>query len=174
MSRLPKIIILGAFLLMTGLLIEFRQKPEVQSQNETYQVEKVIDGDTLEISRYGKIEKVRLIGIDTPETLDPRKPVQCFGKEASDSAKAMLTGKRVKVDFDPIVGEKDKYGRLLAYIWDGDDLVNLRLIKEGYAHEYTYRSQKYKYQTEFKSAEMVAKESGIGLWSPQTCNGITK
>ena len=86
----------------------------------------------------------------------------------------MLTGKRVKVDFDPIVGEKDKYGRLLAYIWDGDDLVNLRLIKEGYAHEYTYRSQQYKYQTEFKSAEIVAKESGIGLWSPQTCNGITK
>jgi micrococcal nuclease len=141
---------------------------------DTYSVKKVIDGDTLEIERYGKAEKVRMIGIDTPETLDPRKPVQCFGKEASDKSKDLLSGGRVRLEFDPIVGEKDKYNRLLAYVWSDNELVNLKLIKEGYANEYTYRSQSYKYQNEFKNAQTVAKESSIGLWSPQTCNGKTK
>lgn len=174
--RKNKIILAGVLLVLLGLLFAFEKSstPTKTSSADNIQVKKVVDGDTLEIYRYGKIEKVRLIGIDTPETLDPRKPVQCFGKEASDKTKNWLTGKQIKLEFDPIVGEKDKYGRLLAYVWKDGELVNLSLLKEGYAHEYTYRNQNYKYQTEFKAAEKSAKSESIGLWSPQTCNGITK
>ena len=145
------------------------------AQAEEYQVQKVVDGDTIEIFRYGKTEKVRLIGVDTPETMDPRKPVQCFGKEASDNTKHLLEGQKVRIETDPLVGERDKYNRLLAYVWLGrDKLINLDIINNGYAHEYTYRSQSYKYQSDLKSAEKIAKENNLGFWSPQTCNGKTK
>ena len=173
MSKPIKLIIIGLLLFFVAALVSIRETQNNQPK-DTYSVKKVIDGDTIEIERYGKSEKVRMIGIDTPETLDPRKPVQCFGKEASDKSKDLLSGGRVRLEFDPIVGEKDKYNRLLAYVWSDNELVNLKLIKEGYANEYTYRSQSYKYQNEFKNAQTVAKESSIGLWSPQTCNGKTK
>jgi micrococcal nuclease len=173
MSKPIKLIIIGLLLFFAAALVSIRESQNNQPK-DTYSVKKVIDGDTIEIERYGKAEKVRMIGIDTPETLDPRKPVQCFGKEASDKSKDLLSGGRVRLEFDPIVGEKDKYNRLLAYVWSDNELVNLKLIKEGYANEYTYRSQSYKYQNEFKNAQTVAKESSIGLWSPQTCNGKTK
>jgi micrococcal nuclease len=173
MSKPIKFIIIGLLLFFVAALVSIRETQNNQPK-DTYSVKKVIDGDTIEIERYGKAEKVRMIGIDTPETLDPRKPVQCFGKEASDKSKDLLSGGRVRLEFDPIVGEKDKYNRLLAYVWSDNELVNLKLIKEGYANEYTYRSQSYKYQNEFKNAQTVAKESSIGLWSPQTCNGKTK
>lgn len=173
MSKPIKLIIIGLLLFFVAALVSIRETQNNQPK-DTYSVKKVIDGDTIEIERYGKAEKVRMIGIDTPETLDPRKPVQCFGKEASDKSKDLLSGGRVRLEFDPIVGEKDKYNRLLAYVWSNNELVNLKLIKEGYANEYTYRSQSYKYQNEFKNAQTVAKESSIGLWSPQTCNGKTK
>lgn len=173
MSKPIKLIIIGLLLFFVAALVSIRETQNNQPK-DTYSVKKVIDGDTIEIERYGKAEKVRMIGIDTPETLDPRKPVQCFGKEASDKSKDLLSGGRVRLEFDPIVGEKDKYNRLLAYVWSNNELVNLKLIKEGYANEYTYRSQSYKYQNEFKNAQTAAKESSIGLWSPQTCNGKTK
>lgn len=173
MSKPIKLIIIGLLLFFLAALVSIRETRDNQPK-DTYSVKNVIDGDTIEIERYGKAEKVRMIGIDTPETLDPRKPVQCFGKEASDKSKDLLSGGRVRLEFDPIVGQKDKYNRLLAYVWSNNELVNLKLIKEGYASEYTYRSQAYKYQNEFKNAQTVAKESSVGLWSPQTCNGKTK
>ena len=140
-----------------------------------FRVQKVVDGDTIEILKYGRTEKVRLIGIDTPETLDPRKPVQCYGKEASNNTKHLLEGQMVKIETDPLVGERDKYNRILAYVWlDNNKLINLELISNGYAHEYTYRSQPYKYQSQFKSAEKSAQSSNLGFWSVQTCNGKTK
>lgn len=173
--RRNKIILAGVVLVLLGLLFAFEKTTTAKPKEaDTVKVKKVVDGDTIEVLRYGKTEKVRLIGIDTPETLDPRKPVQCFGKEASDNSKKMLTDKQVRLEFDPVVGEKDKYGRLLAYVWNDNSLVNLELLKNGYAHEYTYRNQNYKYQSEFKNAEKTAKNNSIGLWSPQTCNGVTK
>lgn len=176
MRRGQKLIGSGIAILLLGfaMLYGYLGQPD-QGSEETYKVAKVIDGDTIEIDRYGKIETVRLIGIDTPETVDPRKPVQCFGKEASDNSKALLQGKSVRVETDPLVGERDKYNRLLAYVWlDNNQLVNQLLISGGFAHEYTYRSQSYKYQDQFKQAEMAAKESGTGLWSDSTCAGKTK
>ena len=174
MNKGAKLIALGFLIILFAFLVTFKETDDNYQAKDTYEVKKVIDGDTLEILKYGKTEKVRLIGVDTPETLDPRKPVQCFGKEASDKTKGLLTGKSVRLEFDSIVGEKDKYGRLLAYVWSENELVNLKLLKEGYANEYTYRGQKYKYQADFKNAETLAKSQSVGLWSPQTCSGYTK
>ncbi len=138
-----------------------------------YSVSRVIDGDTVEIDMGGKKETLRLIGMDTPETVDPRKPVQCFGVEASNQAKLLLTGKKVRIENDPTQGERDKYNRLLAYVYREDGLFyNKQMIEQGYAHEYTYNIP-YKYQAEFKAAQKSAQENKKGLWSPDTCNGDT-
>lgn len=131
---------------------------------------KVIDGDTVNVEIDGKSQTIRLIGIDSPETVDPRKPVQCFGKEASNKAKELLTGKNVVMEVDSTQGDKDKYNRLLRYIYleDGTS-VNKYMISEGYAHEYTYQSNPYKYQTEFIEAEQSAREGKKGLWADNAC-----
>lgn len=143
------------------------------SNTSFYSVTQVVDGDTIKISINGKEETLRLIGLDTPETVDPRKPVQCFGKEASNKAKELLSGKKVKIETDSTQGDRDKYGRLLAYVYREDGLFyNKHMIEQGYAHEYTYGTP-YKYQSEFKTAQKKAQSSQLGLWSPNTCNGDT-
>jgi micrococcal nuclease len=147
-------------------------KTETQTKsNPLYAVSKVTDGDTIEVMTDGKTEKIRLIGIDTPETVDPRKTVECYGREASDKAKALLAGKKVRLEADKTQGDKDKYSRLLRYVFleDGTNF-NLLMIKEGYATEYTYNSP-YRYQKEFKEAQRAASDADKGLWSPETCNG---
>lgn len=139
-----------------------------------FKVSKVIDGDTLDIDMNGKTERIRLIGMDTPETVDPRKVVQCFGKEASGKTKEMLNGKMVSIEADNSQGERDKYDRLLRYVYLEDGtFFNKHMIAEGYAHEYTYQSNPYKYQMDFKEAEKQAREAAKGLWSPDSCNGNT-
>ena len=140
----------------------------------TYPVEKVIDGDTISIIKDGKAVTLRLVGLDTPETVDPRKPVQCFGKAASDKAKELLAGKTVRLEFDSSQGLLDKYGRTLAYVFlSNGTLFNEYMIAEGYGHEYTYNLP-YKYQREFKAAEARAREEKRGLWADDTCAGDTK
>ncbi len=135
-----------------------------------YEVTNVIDGDTIEVAGVGK---VRLIGVDTPETLDPRKPVQCFGREASSKTKEMLLGEAVRLENDPSQGDRDKYARALRYVFLEDGtLFNELLIEQGYAHEYTYNIP-YRYMDEFKAAEAGAQVAERGLWSGDTCNGDT-
>ena len=139
-----------------------------------YAVSKVIDGDTISIIKDGETVTLRLIGLDTPETVDPRKPVQCFGKAASDKAKEFLTGKTVRLEFDSSQGLLDKYGRTLAYVFLlNGTLFNEYMIAEGYGHEYTYNLP-YKYQKEFKEAQRRAREQKKGLWADDTCAGNTK
>ena len=136
------------------------------STSGTFKVTRVVDGDTIEIEGG---EKVHYIGIDTPETVDPRKPVQCFGVEASKKNKELVEGKTVRLEKD--ITDKDKYGRLLRYVWvdnlstgSGQVLfVNLELVKQGFATSYTYPPN-VKYQKEFLAAEKEAKESKRGLW----------
>lgn len=140
------------------------------SQADLYKVTKVVDGDTIAVDIDGKTETLRLIGINTPETVDPRKPVECFGKEASDKAKAVLTGKSVRLESDSTQDERDKYGRLLCYVFLADGTsFNKMMISEGYAYEYTYNTP-YKYQTEYKQAEKEAKEAQKGLWAAGLCD----
>ncbi len=139
------------------------------SDHKYYVVADVIDGDTIKISIDGKDETLRLIGLDTPETVDPRKPVQCFGKEASDKAKELLLGRQIRIESDVSQDTRDKYGRLLMYVYRDDGLFyNKHMIEQGYAYEYTYEIA-YKYQSEFKSAEISAKTNQRGLWAPTVC-----
>ncbi|MBA3724631.1 MAG: thermonuclease family protein [Candidatus Levybacteria bacterium] len=137
-------------------------------------VTKVVDGDTIRVSIDGESKTIRLIGINTPETVDPRREVECFGKEASNRAKEVLTDKIVFLESDPSQGNTDKYGRLLRYIWltDGTSF-NKQMIAEGYAYEYTY-DLPYRYQSDFKRAQIEAQELKKGLWSDETCKGNTR
>jgi len=136
---------------------EKQDSPE-QSEGGSYLVTRVIDGDTIEIED-GK--KVRYIGIDTPETVDPRKPVQCFGVEASNRNKQLVEGKKVRLEKD--VSEIDKYGRLLRYVYVDGVFVNLVLVQEGFAYSYTYPPD-IKYQNQFTEAQRLAREQKKGLW----------
>jgi len=144
-------------------------------QKKRYPVKKVVDGDTVAFDIDGKEEVLRLIGINTLETVDPRKPVQCFGVEASNKAKETLNGKNVVLESDETQTDRDKYGRLLRYIYleDGTNF-NKMMIEEGYAYEYTYETP-YKYQAGFKTAQQKSKDEKKGLWAEDTCNGeLTK
>jgi endonuclease YncB( thermonuclease family) len=149
------------------------ESAEVATNRELFDVVKVIDGDTITIKIEGKNETIRLIGLDTPETSDPRTGVQCFGKEATAKLKAVI-GKRVSIEKDAGEGERDKYDRLLAYVYSEEGiLLNKYLIEQGYAYEYTYKTP-YKYQKEFKAAEADAKAKKRGLWAPDACPEPTK
>ena len=141
-----------------------------ESSPDYFIVTNVVDGDTIDILKNNKKTRLRLIGIDTPETKDPRKPVQCFGKEASLKAAELLLNQKIRLEFEP--GQSiDKYGRTLAYVYRADGLFyNKWMIENGYAHEYTYKLP-YTYQTEFKAAQKQAEESKLGLWNPNTCGG---
>lgn len=142
---------------------------EENADREMYEVVKIVDGDTIAISINGKSETVRLIGIDTPETVDTRVEVQCFGKESANKMKSLLSGRKVYFEIDEGEGERDKYKRLLAYIFRDDGLfINKHMIAEGYAYEYTYDTD-YKYQDAFKNAEVSAKAAQKGLWKPNAC-----
>ena len=136
-----------------------------EKERETARVLRVIDGDTIEVDLNNKKEMIRLIGIDAPETVDPRKIIECFGKEASEKAKEILNGKIITLESDPTQGNRDKYGRLLRYVFINELNINKLMISEGFAHEYTYQSSPYKYQSEFENAQRKAKENKVGLWS---------
>ena len=147
----------GAYIIHAATIISI--DPE-----KFYPVAYVKDGDTF-IVKIGRHEAaVRMLGIDTPETVDPRKPVQCYGKEASDETKSLLTGQSVRLMLNPNREEKDKYGRYLAYVYREDKMfVNKFLLENGYAHEYTFGSP-YMFQKEFREVESQAKVVGKGLW----------
>jgi micrococcal nuclease len=136
-----------------------------------YKVTNVTDGDTIHITKDGVDEKVRLLGINTPETVDPRRPVQCYGVEASRRMKELADGKSVRLETDDTQQERDAYGRILAYVYLEDgQMLNRKMIAEGYAYEYTYFNP-YKYQSEFRSLQNLAKASKRGLWADTACHG---
>lgn len=137
-----------------------------------YDVISVVDGDTVHVSKDGDTS-VRIIGIDTPETVDPNSPVQCFGPEASTRAHELLDGTRVRLVSDPTQDSVDRYGRMLAYVIlsDGRDFGQI-MITEGYAHEYTY-AVAYQRQAAYQRAQTRAQANDAGLWSSATCDGVT-
>ena len=141
-----------------------------QTQNKKlYQILEVVDGDTVKISEIGTL---RLIGIDTPETKDPRKVVQCFGKESSENAKKLLSGQKVWLEYDESKSKTDKYRRTLAYIFREDGyFYNLEAVKNGFAH--SYREYPHPKLDEFNLAEKQAREGKIGFWADNTCQGNT-
>lgn len=131
----------------------------------------VVDGDTIRVIMVGYPETVRVIGIDTPEVVDPDVPPQCFGPEASAKAKELLGGQMVRLIADPTQATRDRYGRLLRYVERTDGLdFGLWMIRNGYAREYTF-VRPYQRQASYRAAEAEARAAGAGLWAPETCNG---
>lgn len=137
---------------------------------EYYKVTSVVDGDTLHIQIDGQDETVRLVGIDTPELSHPSKPVECFAQEAKDKLSELVLDKEVRFEYDSKQGKRDKYDRLLLYIWVDDIFVNDYMVREGYA--YAYREIDSDCLEQFKKGEYEAKESEKGLWG-DVC-GCTK
>ena len=126
--------------------------------DQTFLVTKVIDGDTIELETG---EKIRYIGIDTPETKHPTKGVECYGLEASDKNEELVLNKKIRIEKD--ITDKDSYKRLLRYVYVDDLFINKYLVEQGYAYSYPYPPDT-KYQNEFNDAEENAKNSKIGLW----------
>lgn len=125
---------------------------------------RVVDGDTVEVTRGRRTLDVRLIGIDTPETVHPTEPVECYGPEASAYATRTLLGEPVTLEFDRSQGRRDYYGRTLAYLWwTGGGLFNRAAVRRGFALEYTYDNS-YVWQQELQRAERRARSAGVGVW----------
>ena len=145
-----------------------------EAAGDLVQVTSVVDGDTIKT----ELGTVRFIGVDTAEVVDPRKPVECYGREASVATKLLLTGKSVYIALNPNYERTDKYGRLLAYVkLAGSDFdtsspnlsINEYLITEGFAREYTFNDKNpYQYQKQFRADELEAKNAKKGLWGK--CN----
>ena len=127
----------------------------------TFYVKRVVDGDTIVLANN---ERVRYIGINTPETKHPKKPVEWMGKEASEFNRKLVEHKFASLEFD--VEVRDKYGRLLAYVYVGDTFVNAELLKEGYAQVFTVPPN-VKYVDFFLELQKYARDNKKGLWSKE-------
>ena len=151
------------------LLVWARADRALGNADHWVQVTKVVDGDTIYVGK----TKVRLKCIDTPETVDTHKPVECFGPQASNFTKESLAGKRVRLEHDPLdskISYKDHYGRELAYVYLEDgSLFNLQLAQRGYGRRLKHWPCSQK--DEFDEAVANARESGVGLWGECECVG---
>ena len=142
--------------------------PVAQAQSVTGTIVRVVDGDTVDVRVDGKVERIRIIGLDTPETVDPRKAVQCFGREASAHAKELLPiGTPVTLEADPSQDARDRYGRMLAFIiveTEPGTTINYtrEMIAGGYGHHYVYRHPSL-YADAFALAQDDAQAGGFGL-----------
>ena len=135
------------------------------ARGELGRVLKVVDGDTIHVQLAGSVrEKVRYIGVDTPETKDPRRPVQCFGRAASDFNARLVAGEPVRLERD--VEPRDRYGRLLAYVFRARDglFVNAELVRRGFAQPLTI-APNVRYAGRFAALARDARTDGRGLWS---------
>ena len=132
-----------------------------------FHVTRVIDGDTVEVKRGPRVLTLRLIGIDTPETVHPSEPVECFGAAATRFASDRLLGREVTLEYDKSQGRLDYYGRTLAYLWvEGRSmrLFNDAAVRQGFALEYTFDAA-YAWQSRFVLAERMARQQQRGVWT---------
>lgn len=133
----------------------------------------VVDGDTVKVRLDGVTESVRIIGIDTPESRRPGTPVECFAREATDAAVALLPeGSRVWLEPDPTQDTRDRYGRFLAHLWLADGrLFAEAMIRDGYGIHYVYGGVPSRYAARLAAAQLDAERAWAGLWAPDTCAG---
>jgi micrococcal nuclease len=124
-------------------------------------VERVVDGDTVVVRLDGRSERVRYIGVDTPESVKPGERVQCFGKSAAAANRRLVLGRDVRLEYD--AEARDRYGRLLAYVWRGDLLVNAELIRQGYAKPLEI-APNLAHAAELRRLASAARRGRRGLW----------
>jgi micrococcal nuclease len=167
--------IISVIVFFTFYFFKFRISEEIKAPaaevkeiiSGIYQITRVIDGDTIEVKINGKQELVRLIGVNTPEVDSPYTKQECFGLEASDYAKKLLDKKEVYLIPDKQSSDRDKYNRLLRYVFLPDGLfVDAELIKNGYAYNYLY--EPFEFMKQFDFWEKEAKKNKIGLWGKCT------
>lgn len=152
-------------LVLLPLLIQYAQKNQTlqQAQPGLYRVTEFSDGDTITVDMNGIPEKIRFIGVDTPETHDPRKPVQCYGQAASNFTKTLIGSQDVRLEADPENTNRDRYNRLLRYVYlPNNTLVNAEIIKQGYG--FAYVSFPFSKMDEFKHYQSEAQQQNRGLW----------
>jgi micrococcal nuclease len=178
MAKLQQVVLafIGLVLLILLGVILDEELPEISERKdilgtaeEEYFVSRVVDGDTIVVQKDGQEYRVRMIGIDTPETVHPSKPVECFGLESTKKLKSLVEEKYVTLEPDETQDDIDRYGRLLRYVYLDEKDINLIMIREGYAFEYTYMIP-YTKQEEYISAQSFARENEIGLWNPLVCD----
>ena len=165
-SKLNKIFLLlltASIAVLIGYFLPHRSS-FIKEVPALYRVVKVIDGDTIKVDIGGEIETVRLIGIDTPEIANPYNSREdYFGPEAARYAKQLLEKQSVYLIPDPMHSNRDKYNRLLRYVfWEDGTLINAKLIKEGFAFNYIY--EPLQFMKQFDYLEKQAKENRLGLW----------
>lgn len=155
--------VFNKFNLQSSILTQktFKNNPVVTG---TYRVTKIDDGDTIVIDMDGKNETVRMIGVDTPEVKDPRKPIQCFGETASNFTKTLIGTNTVRLEADPQNTNRDRYNRLLRYVYLPNNLlVNAEIIKQGYGFAYT--GFPFNKKQQFIQLQENAKSNNLGLWN---------
>lgn len=160
-------LVLIVIIVLSSLLISrfprLKNKIEV-SQPGLYPVAHFVDGDTIAVSMNGTTETVRMIGVDTPETHRPNTPVQCYGPQAADYTRTLIGSNSVRLQADPLDTNRDRYGRLLRYVYLPDgSLVEDKLISNGYGFAYTLFPFEKKEQ--FVSQMNIAQNAHKGLWS---------
>lgn len=134
------------------------------SQPGLYAVQSFVDGDTIAVLMNGQIEKIRFIGVDTPETHKPNTPVQCYGPAAASFTKSIIGGRSIRLVSDSLSTDRDRYNRLLRYVYLADGtLVNEQLIRNGYGFYYPYFP--FSKSTQFLAAERQAQSNRRGLWA---------
>lgn len=167
-------VLIGLLIIGLGFITEQQGwnvplEPQINQVNEitaagTYKVVRFDDGDTIMVVMDGKEETVRFIGVDTPEVKDPRKPIQCFGRVASQFTKNLIGDQPVRLEADPENTNRDRYNRLLRYVYLPDGtLVNAEIIKQGYG--FAYVSFPTAKKEEFKQYQEDAKAQNKGLWA---------
>lgn len=166
-SAMPGVCFAASRSTIVGTPAQFEES--VPQAGELRKVIRVVDGDTIVVSPN---EKVRLIGVDTPETVHPKKSVACFGKEAKQFTRDAVEGKTIRLVLDKVNTSrrhKDKYRRTLAYAYlDDGTMLNRELIRRGYAHAYT--RVPFRYLVEFRELERTARAEAVGLWSSCSLN----
>jgi len=178
--RLQRLVVSVVLLGASALTYYLQSHPQAQqasaptqvlgvAQPGYYHVTHVADGDTIDVDMNGKTETIRLIGVDTPESVKPNSPVQCYGHEASDFTKQHLSGQSVRLEADPTGDNRDRYNRLLRYVYLQDGtLWNQKLIDQGYG--FAYLSFQFTKQADFAASQAKAQDAKLGLWA--TCTPV--
>jgi micrococcal nuclease len=157
---------LKIFLIITSVFMVLAGCGQLQSAGKDripVQVLDVVDGDTIKVKVDGKSETVRLLLVDTPESVHPNKPVQPFSKEASKHTETMLSGSDVELELG--IGERDKYGRLLAYVYADGKSVQESLLEKGLARVAYVFEPNTKYVDDYDKIQKQAQNNGVGIWS---------